>query len=268
MLNLFHLFNPSSHKMNITRLKTLTYKETGRFLKVWSQTLMTPLITAALYFLVFGAALSERITELNGIAYTLFILPGLALMQSTSAAFQNPSSSIIIGKYNGSISDLLLPPLTPLEKTLGFLIGSIIRSFLVGLVILIIGGIFTGKFIPEHPLYALTIFILANGIFGLIGTITGIYAKTFDQTSAINNFIIIPMGFLSGIFYAQSMLPPLAQTLTYLNPFFYFVDGLRYAYFDQAQVSPSLALSVTFLIFSALFLTNYLAFSKGWKLQE
>ena len=253
--------------MNYIRLKTLIWKETYRFLKVWLQTLMSPVIIAVMYFAVFGGALGSQITEINGVPYAVFIIPGLVLLQSTSNAYQNPSSSLIIAKYSGTMSDILLPPLTATEKVLGYLLGGVIRGLLVSFLIFAVAGVFTGQFIPAHPLAFLLMLFLANGAFTAFGTMVGIWAKTFDQTSAVLTFVITPMGFLGAIFYSLEMLPPLAQTLSKFNPFFYFADGLRWAFLDIAAVAPLQSFAVAGSIFAAFVGANYWAFKTGWRLK-
>ena len=253
--------------MNVTRLWTLAWKESYRFLKVWSQTLMSPVIIAVMYFAVFGGALGSRITEINGVPYALFIVPGLVLLQSTTNAFMNPSSSLIIMKYSGTLSDLLLPPLSALEKTLGFMIGGLIRGLLVSLLIFIVAGLFTGKFIPHDWTVFLLMLFFANGIFTLLGTLIGIWAKSFDHISGFSTFVITPMGFLGAIFYSLEMLPPLAQKISLFNPFFYLADGLRYGFLGISEVNINYSLIAAGTIFSVLFFTNWLAFYKGWRLK-
>lgn len=248
------------------RLWTLTKKETARFLKVWGQTVGSPVVIAFMYFAVFGGALGSRITELNGVPYPVFIIPGLVLLQSTTNAFMNPSSSLIIAKYSGTMSDILLPPLSALEKTLGFLIGGLVRGFLVSILIFAVAGVFTGVYWPEHWGIFLAMLLLANGVFSLAGTLVGIWAKTFDHISGVSTFVITPMGFLGAIFYSLEMLPPLAQKLSLFNPFFYFADGLRYGFLGINEVSPLLSVGLSALLFVIFFTLNLIAFAKNWRL--
>jgi ABC-2 type transport system permease protein len=253
--------------MNFIRLKTLIWKETYRFLKVWLQTVLSPVVLAIMYFAVFGGALGSRIPEVNGISYAIFIIPGLVLLQSTTNSFNNPSSSLIIAKYNGNISDLLLPPLSALEKTLGFLLGGISRGLMVAFLIFITAGIFTGKFFPEHWGFFFLMLFFANGIFALLGTLLGIWAKNFDQIAGFSTFVITPMGFLGAIFYSLDMLPPMAQTISKFNPFFYLADGLKWSFLNIAEVDPFLSFSISGTIFFILFGLTYWAFDSGWRLK-
>ena len=248
------------------RLWTLTWKETYRFLKVWGQTVGSPVVIAFMYFAVFGGALGTRITELEGVEYAVFIIPGLVLLQSTTNAFMNPSSSLIIAKYSGTMSDILLPPLSALEKTLGYLLGGLIRGLMVSILIFVVAGIFTGKYIPEHWGAFLAMLFLANGIFALAGTLVGIWAKSFDQISGVSTFVITPMGFLGAIFYSLDMLPPLAQKLSLFNPFFYFADGLRYGFLGIKEIDPIYSIGLSALLFFGFFGLNLWAFHKNWRL--
>ncbi len=248
------------------RLWTLTWKETCRFLKVWSQTVGSPVVIAVMYFAVFGGALGSKITELKGVPYSIFIIPGLVLLQSTTNAFMNPSSSLIIAKYSGTMSDILLPPLSALEKTLGYLLGGLFRGIMVSILIFLVAGFFTGKYIPEHWDVFILMLILANGAFALLGTLVGIWAKNFDQISGFSTFVITPMGFLGAIFYSLEMLPPLAQKMSLFNPFFYFSDGLRYGFLGVNEVDPQFSIGMTLAIFVVLFILNLWAFHKNWRL--
>jgi len=248
------------------RLWTLTWKETSRFLKVWTQTVGSPVVIAIMYFAVFGGALGSRITELKGVPYSIFIIPGLVLLQSTTNAYMNPSSSLIIAKYSGTMSDILLPPLSAVEKTLGYLFGGLLRGLMVSILIFAVAGIFTGKYLPEHWGIFFLMLIFANGAFAMLGTLIGIWAKNFDQISGFSTFVLTLMGFLGAIFYSLVMLPPLAQKLSLFNPFFYFADGLRYGFLGVQEVSPLFSVGMAALIFLVLFFLNWLAFFKNWRL--
>lgn len=253
----------NSEFMNFIRIWSLSKKETHRFLKVWGQTVFSPVVVALLYFAVFGGALSSKITEISGISYLAFIVPGLALLQSTTNAFTNPSSSLIISKYHGTITDLLLPPFTALEKTLGYLFGGLVRGMMVTVIIFLVAASFIEGFWPIHFWALVGMFFLANGIFSVLGTLIGIWGKTFDQISMVTTFLITPMGFLGGTFYSIEMLPPLAQKLSQFNPFLYFVDGARWAFFGQSDFDPLLDFSVAGVIFIVLFGLNWMVFRKG-----
>lgn len=254
--------------MNLTRLIALSKKETHRFLKVWGQTIFSPVIIALLYFAVFGGALSSKITDISGLSYLAFIVPGLALLQSTANAFMNTSSSIIISKYHGTITDLLLPPFTAMEKTLGYLFGGLVRGLLVSVIIFLVAAFFLEDFRPMHLGYLFLMLFLANAIFAILGTLVGLWGKTFDQTAMFTTFVLTPMGFLGGTFYSMEMLPPLAQKISLFNPFLYFVDGSRWAFFGQSDLDPILDFSVAGGLFVILLVFNWWVFHKGWGLLQ
>lgn len=257
--------------MNTIRLYTLSKREIIRFLKVWTQTLLSPIMTALLYFLVFGGAFSSQITDIDGISYLAFLLPGLMVMQSTGNAYQNPSSSLIIAKYHGNIKDLLTAPFTALEKTLAFCIGAIVRGIMVAGIIWALGILFDSSLLHIHSFLALVgVLVLSNALFGIFGTLAGLWAKTFDHSAGIANFIITPMGFLGGVFYSLEMLPPLAQYISYANPVLYMVEGTRYAFFGGAGTSLSIGTIFTVLILMTVifFALNWYAFVKDWGLKN
>ena len=254
--------------MNAIRLYTLTYKETYRFLKVWMQTVFSPVVIAVMYFAVFGGALSSRIVEFNDIPYLAFIVPGLALLQATTNAFQNPSSSLIIAQYQGLLPDLLMSPLTAMEKTLGYLLGGVIRGVMVTLLIFGVAAFFVRDFWPEHWLALAAITFLANGTFSLMGTLVGIWSKTFDGVAGITTFVITPMAFLGGVFYSINALPEFARILSHANPFFYYVDATRWAFFGVSDIAPAISFSVALGFFLFFFACVYIAFATDWRMKS
>ncbi len=254
--------------MNLIRLYTLTHKETHRFLKVWMQTVFSPVVIAVMYFAVFGGALSSRIVEFNNIPYLAFIVPGLALLQATTNAFQNPSSSLIIAHYQGLMPDLLMSPLTAMEKTLGFLLGGVIRGVMVTIMIFLVAAFFVKGFLPEHWLALLAITFLASGTFSLMGTLVGIWSKTFDGVAGITTFVITPMAFLGGVFYSINALPEFARQLSHFNPFFYYVDATRWAFFGVSDIAPSISFSISLALFLFFFVCTYVAFKADWRMKN
>lgn len=253
---------------SVRRLVALTWKETYRFLKVWQQTVLSPLMTGILYFTVFGAALSTQISDFDGIAYIAFIVPGLAIMQSTSQAMSNPSSSIMISKYQGTLIEMQLTPITPLERTLGYALGGMLRGLIVALALYGIAFVFVDDLLPVHPVLFAFVFIMSNLMLSSFGTLAGIWSKSFDQFSAITNFIILPLTFLGGVFYSVSVLPALGQTLTKINPFYYMVDLARYAEFGVYNTDPAISIAVITILTTALLGATYIAFKTGWRLEE
>ncbi|HUF20076.1 MAG TPA: ABC transporter permease, partial [Burkholderiales bacterium] len=221
-------------------LPTLFYKEILRFWKVGFQTVAAPILTALLYLLIFSHVLKDQQQVYPGVSYASFLIPGLAMMSVLQNAFANSSSSLIQSKITGNIVFMLLPPLSHLEIYLAYVLASVVRGVVVGLGVLVI----TAFFFPlpvAHPLWVLAFALLGSGILASLGIIAGIWAEKFDQLAAFQNFIIIPLTFLSGVFYSIHSLPPFWQQVSHANPFFYMIDGFRYGFFGASDVSPVLS---------------------------
>ena len=223
--------------------RTLLYKELLRFWKVSFQTIAAPILSALLYLLIFSHALESRVQVFPGVAYTAFLVPGLAMMTLLQNAFANSSSSLIQSKITGNIIFVLLTPLSALEILLAYVLAAGVRGIVVGLGVLLVTAGFAN--VPlHHPLWALAFAILGGAIMAVLGVIAGIWADKFDQLAAFQNFIIIPLTFLAGVFYSVHSLPPFWQSASHLNPFFYMVDGFRYGFFGVGDVAPHVSLSV------------------------
>ena len=246
---------------------TLFGKEVRRFLKVSMQTLLTPIVTALLYLLVFGHVLEDQVQTYAGLTYSAFIIPGLIMMTMIQNAFANSSSSLIQSKVGGSLVFVLLAPLSSLEFYLAFVAAAIGRGILVGV------GVYAATYwfapLPIYSLLNVVIFgILASATLGTLGIIAAIWADHFEQLAAFQNFIILPLSFLSGVFYSIHSLPLVWQGISRFNPFFYMIDGFRYGFFGISDVAPSISLLVTtgfLLVLSALCL---LLLYKGYKLRR
>ena len=223
---------------------TLFKKETLRFWKVVFQTIAAPVMTALLYLLVFSHVLSSHLEVYPGVAYTQFLIPGLMMMSVIQNAFANSSSSLIQSKVMGNIVFLLLTPLSYLELFLAFLGAAIVRGLVVGLAIYLVAVIFVDLPLTA-PWYLLAFAILGSALLGAFGIIAGIWASRLDQMAAFQNFVIMPLSFLSGVFYSIHTLPPFWQHLSHLNPFFYMIDGFRYGFFGVGDASPLLGLAIT-----------------------
>ena len=223
--------------------QTLFKKEILRFWRVGFQTVAAPVLTALLYLLVFSHALSRHVEVYAGVSYTAFLIPGLVMMSMVQNAFANSSSSLIQSKITGNIVFILLPPLSHREFFAAYLLAAIVRGVVVGAGVLLATGWMA---LPpvEHPLWVLTFAVLGSGILGVLGIVAGIWAEKFDQLAAFQNFLILPATFLSGVFYSIHSLPPFWQFLSHLNPFFYMIDGFRYGFLGQGDVSPWLSLAV------------------------
>lgn len=219
----------------------LFYKEVLRFWKVGFQTVAAPVITAILYMMIFGHVLEDHVQVYGEVGYTAFLLPGLAMMSVLQNAFANSSSSLIQSKIMGNLVFILLTPLSHRAWFIAYVGSSVVRGLAVG------GGVmlFTWWFARPPlmaPWWIFTFAILGAALLGALGIIAGLWAEKFDQMAAFQNFIIMPMTFLSGVFYSVHSLPPIWQKMSHLNPFFYMIDGFRYGFFGVSDVSPWLSL--------------------------
>ena len=226
----------------MTGWQTLLYKEVLRFWKVGFQTVAAPVLTAMLYLLIFGHVLQGRVIY-DRISYVAFLVPGLVMMSVLQNAFANSSSSMVQSKIMGSLVFVLLTPLSHWSWFVAYVGSSIIRGLAVGSGVLLITSFFVR---PEFsaPLWILVFAVLGAGMLGALGLIAGLWAEKFDQMAAFQNFVIMPMTFLSGVFYSIHSLPTFWQGVSHLNPFFYMIDGFRYGFFGVSDVSPWLSLAV------------------------
>ncbi len=234
--------------------QTLFYKEILRFWKVGFQTVGAPVLTAVLYMLIFGHVMQGRVLVYDKITYTAFLVPGLVMMSVLQNSFANSSSSLIQSKIMGSLVFVLLTPLSPWHWFLAYVGSSVVRGLLVGTGVFAV-TVFFGQPGFEAPLWILVFAVLGSAMMGALGVIAGLWAEKFDQMAVFQNFIVMPMTFLSGVFYSIHSLPPMWQKISHLNPFFYMIDGFRYGFFGISDVSPWLSLSLVlsaFLIISAV----------------
>jgi len=253
--------------MNGRGFYTLFYKEMLRFSKVAWQTLLAPVITALLYLLVFAHVLHDRIKVFDQVDYTIFLIPGLMMMSVIQNAFANSSSSIIQSKVTGNLVFILLTPLSNLEFYSAFVLASVVRGLAVALGVYVVALFFVS--LPVHNIAAVIVFaLLASATLGALGVIAGIWADKFDQLAAFGNFIIMPLSFLSGVFYSVHSLPPFWQGLSHFNPFFYMIDGFRYGFFGISDVNPWYSLAVTGFFFLALTATTLVMLAKGYKIRN
>jgi ABC-2 type transport system permease protein len=227
----------------MTGWRTLLYKEVLRFWKVSFQTVAAPVLTAVLYLLIFGHVLENHVKVYDRISYTAFLVPGLVMMSVLQNSFANSSSSLIQSKIMGNLVFLLLTPLSHWSWFFAYVGSSVARGLLVG------SGVFlvTAWFAPPGvvaPLWILVFAVLGSALLGTLGLIAGLWAEKFDQLAAFQNFVIMPMTFLSGVFYSIHSLPAFWQGVSHLNPFFYMIDGFRFGFFGQSDVSPWLSLAI------------------------
>ncbi len=227
----------------MTGWQTLLYKETLRFWKVAAQTIAGPVLTALLYLLIFGHALEAHVKVYDKVGYTSFLVPGLAMMSILQNAFANSSSSLIMSKVMGNLVFLLLTPLSYLNWYVAYVGASVVRGLAVGLGVFAVSAFFTSvSFVA--PLWIVVFAVLGAALMGTLGLIAGLWAEKFDQLAAFQNFVVMPMTFLSGVFYSIHSLPAFWQGVSHFNPFFYMIDGFRYGFFGVSDVSPWLSLSV------------------------
>lgn len=245
---------------------TLFRKEILRFWKVSFQTVAAPVITALLYLLIFSHVLESRVQVYPGVSYTTFLIPGLMMMSLLQNAFANSSSSLIQSKVMGNIVFLLLTPLSYVEFFCAFLLAAIIRGLVVGACVWLV-ALFYVDLPVAHPLLILLFAILGGGLLGALGIIAGIWAEKFDQMAAFQNFIIMPLSFLSGVFYSIHSLPPFWQKVSYLNPFFYMIDGFRYGFFGTGDIAPEVSLAVVGSSFLLLSWVTLRMLKSGYKLR-
>ncbi len=245
---------------------TLLKKELLRFWRVAFQTVAAPVITALLYLLIFSHVLEGHVQVYNGVPYTAFLIPGLIMMSVLQNAFANSSSSLIQSKVMGNIVFILLTPLTHLQFFVAFLFAAIIRGLVVGLCIYLVAMWFIDLTIV-HPWLIFAFALLGSALLGTFGIIAGIWADRFDQMAAFQNFIIMPLSFLSGVFYSIHSLPPFWQKVSQLNPFFYMIDGFRYGFFGKGDVSPLISLSIVGASFLVLAWITLKMLKSGYKLR-
>ena len=246
-------------------LRTLLYKEVLRFWKVGFQTVAAPVLTALLYLLIFSHVLDSEV-QVNSVRYAAFLIPGLVMMSVLQNAFANTSSSLIQSKVMGSVVFILLPPISYVEFYLAYVVAAMARGLMVGVGVLAV----TGWFAPltfVAPVWILTFAIIGGGIMGSLGMIAGIWADKFDQLAAFQNFLIMPLTMLSGVFYSIHSLPPFWQRVSHFNPVFYMIDGFRYGFFGVSDVAPETSLAVVIACFAAVSMVTLSLLKRGWKLR-
>ena len=253
--------------MMLAGARTLFYKEVLRFWKVSFQTVGAPVLTAVLYLLIFGHVLEGRVEVFPGVGYTSFLIPGLVMMSVLQNAFANSSSSLIQSKITGNIVFLLVTPLSHWAWFAAYVGASVVRGLVVG------AGVFavTVWFAPmrfEQPWWIIAFAALGAALMGSLGIIAGLWAEKFDQMAAFQNFVVMPLTFLAGVFYSVHGLPPFWLEVSHLNPFFYMVDGFRAGFFGVSDVSPWLSLAVVGVAFVAVAAITLRLLASGYKLRH
>lgn len=245
----------------------LLHKETMRFVKVGVQTILAPVISSLLFLLIFAYLLEGRLEPHPGMSYTAFLIPGLIMMTLQQNAFANSSSSITQSKITGNLVFLLLSPMRPWEWFAGYVGGAVLRGFACGLGVWIAAWVFVPISVSSI-LWTLIFALLSCVVLASLGLIAGLWAEKWDHVSAFQNFLINPLTFLAGVFYSVNQLPPVWQTISHLNPFFYLIDGFRYGMYGVADVSPWVSLSVSSVSALALTIITLRLIASGWRIRS
>ena len=240
---------------------TLYYREVRRFLKVFVQTVCAPIVSSALYLLIFGVSLGKSIQLQNGLSYLAFLIPGLIMMSVLNNSFQNASSSIVSGKFGGDLEDWKTSPLGTHAILWALAFGGLTRGVIVGLITLTVGEVFYlnmngALLIPEHPMYLATFLLIGGLSFSMFGISVAFWAKTFDHMSGVGSFVVLPLIYLGGVFFSLEGLHPFWQTLSKINPLLYFINGVRYSMLGVSDVGVGTALIVSL---SALVFFHFVA---------
>lgn len=232
---------------------TLLHKEIIRIVRIWQQTLIPPIVTAALYFIIFGGFVGHYVGQVHGVPYIYFLVPGLVIMSAMNNAYSNVSSSYFGAKFQNNIDELIIAPIPYQMIMWGYIAGGVFRGFLIGILVLIVSVLFTHIHIV-HPILALIVLLLSMVVFALGGFINGVYAKKFDDVTIIPNFVLTPLIYLGGVFYSIQSLSPAWQWVAKLNPIFYLVDAFRYAMIGQADVNIGIAFGFVIGFFVVFYL--------------
>ena len=253
--------------MNWIGLWTLTSREVGRFFKVYRQTVIPGLISTVLYILIFGFTLEQRISAIEGISYTIFIIPGLIMMNTLTNASSNPSSSLLQMKLTGQVPDLMQAPLSSLEISLAFIIGGVVRGVVNGILILLI-GMWIGGMEVLYPFATIGFIFVVSVAFSSMGLLLGQLADTWDNLSTMQNFFLTPLSFLGGIFYSVNMLPDWAQTISAFNPIYYMINGLRYTTLGFSDSDPQYSFVIALLMSIGLSFIAIFSMKSGKKMKQ
>lgn len=253
--------------INKIGLYTLAAREVGRFMNVYSQTLIAPMVTTLLFYAVFALAFGGMTREIGGIPYMDFLAPGLIMMTMVQNAFANTSSSIVIAKVQGNIVDVLMPPLSPAELFAGYIIGGVARGLMVGICTALVVYFFVD--IQIHSLWMVIAFaVLGTTLLSSIGLAAGIWSEKFDHIAAVTNFLVTPLTFLSGTFYSVTQLPGVWQDIAHYNPFFYMIDGFRAGFIGHADGNVWIGLAVLTLANIAVAVLTLTMIRKGYKIKS
>ncbi len=252
--------------MNRNGLLTLINREMQRFLRVFVQTLISPWINAVLYIFIFGFVVGQKIESIAGVPYIMFVLPGILMLNVVSSSFQQTAFSLYFKRFARHIEELLTAPLSDAEILIGHIVGAIVRAIIVGAGIFVIAILFDAAQVV-HLWWFIFYVIGVASLFALIGLLIGLWSDSFEQLSILNTFIITPLTYLGGMFNSVDMLPTAAQQIVRWNPFFYFVDGLRYAMTGVSEANQLIGVMVIVGLNIVFFIILWTLFHRGWRLR-
>ena len=253
--------------MNLYAVKAIFLFEMTRTWRTLFQSIVSPVISTSLYFVVFGAAIGSRISEIGGISYGSFIVPGLIMLSILMQSVSNASFGIYFPKFTGTVYELMSAPISFFEIVLGYVGAAAIKSIVLGLIILATAGLFVPLEIA-HPLWMLLFLVLSSVSFSLFGFIVGIWADNFEKLQVIPLLVITPLVFLGGSFYSIDMLPPIWQKITLFNPVLYLISGFRWSFYEISDVSVGLSLAMILLFLGTCIATVWWIFKTGWRIRS
>lgn len=252
--------------MNSVGLYTFIRRDVDRIRRVATQTLISPWMSALLYIFIFGFIIGKNIENIAGVTYLEFVLPGILMMNVIGAAFIHTAFNIYFQRFSRYIEEILISPLSYMEMLVGYISGAVIRSVIVGAGIYVIALVFGAAQIV-HPFWLLFYIIAVAIIFAMVGILVGLWANGFEQLNVLNTYIIMPLSFLGGVFYSVSMLPQNMQFITYANPFFYFIDGLRYSMIGLSESNRAIGIALIFGLIFILGSIIWYIFKTGWRIR-
>jgi ABC-2 type transport system permease protein len=253
--------------MNLRAVRAIYAFEMARTGRTLLQSIVSPVLSTSLYFVVFGAAIGSRITEIEGVAYGAFIVPGLIMLMLLTQSVMNASFGIYFPRFTGTIFEILSAPVSPFEIVLGYVGAAATKSIILGLIILATASLFVPLRIA-HPVWMLTFLLLTAATFSLFGFLIGIWAEGFERLQVVALLVITPLTFLGGTFYSTSVLPPVWQTITLFNPVVYLISGFRWSFYEIADVSVGVSLAVTMLFLLACLAAVWWTFRTGYRLKN
>ncbi|MEY2664931.1 MAG: hypothetical protein RLZZ480_36 [Candidatus Parcubacteria bacterium] len=252
--------------MNWIGLYTMLRREAQRTMRVVVQTLVAPTVSAALYLFIFGTVIGTKIDDFAGVPYISFVFPGVLMLSIINASFASASSALYFMRFTRGIEEILIAPFSYIEMLIGFVGSAVVRALMVSVLILMTGVLF-GAVSLVNPLGFFFYIAAIAAIFAMLGILVALWAESFEQLQVLNTFVITPLTYLGGIFYSITFLPPLAATITRLNPFFYFADGVRSSMIGYSEASTQVGLVVIIGLVAVLAITVTHLFRKGWKIR-